>query len=50
MITISLGLATRVGAYGNDVTELIGLADNLLYKAKHTGRGRVCSGILAPAA
>jgi diguanylate cyclase (GGDEF)-like protein len=50
MITISVGLATRVASSGNDVNELIGLADNLLYKAKHTGRGRVCSGILGAAA
>lgn len=47
MITISVGLATRIVGTGTEVTDLIGLADNLLYKAKHTGRGRVCSGVLA---
>ncbi len=51
VITISLGLATRPGnAEGDgDVSSLIGLADSMLYKAKRTGRGRVCSGVL-PAA
>lgn len=49
VITISVGLATRANNTGSDATDLIGLADNLLYKAKHTGRGRVCSGVLAPA-
>jgi diguanylate cyclase (GGDEF)-like protein len=48
MITISVGLATRTVGTGTEVSDLIGLADNLLYKAKHTGRGRVCSGMLAP--
>ena len=50
VITISVGLATRINNTGSDATDLIGLADSLLYKAKHTGRGRVCSGVLAPAA
>ncbi len=45
VVTISLGLATRADDTAGDVQGLIGLADNLLYKAKHTGRGRVCSGI-----
>ncbi|NVO05904.1 MAG: diguanylate cyclase [Rhodoferax sp.] len=49
VVTISLGLATRVNNAEADVSTLIGLADNLLYKAKHTGRARVCSGVLAAA-
>jgi diguanylate cyclase (GGDEF)-like protein len=50
VVTISAGLATRVNNTGNDAADLIGLADNMLYKAKHTGRGRVCSGVLAATA
>lgn len=50
VITISVGLATRQGqGQGDapgDVADLIGLADSLLYQAKHTGRGKVCSGVL----
>lgn len=46
VITISVGLATRMGNAEGDVRSLISLADNLLYKAKHTGRARVCSGVL----
>jgi diguanylate cyclase (GGDEF)-like protein len=49
VITISVGLATRVGNSDDDVTSLIGLADKLLYQAKHTGRGQVCSGVLTGA-
>jgi diguanylate cyclase (GGDEF)-like protein len=47
MITISVGLATRVSNTDDDVSSLIGLADKLLYQAKHTGRGMVCSGVLS---
>jgi diguanylate cyclase (GGDEF)-like protein len=50
ILTISLGLATRVSNADTDVNGLIGLADSLLYQAKHTGRGRVCSGVLTPTA
>ncbi len=46
IVTISLGLATRVANTSSDVSELIGLADRLLYEAKHSGRARVCSGLL----
>jgi PleD family two-component response regulator len=31
-----------------DAQGLFGLADNLLYQAKHTGRGRVCGGVMVP--
>ena len=47
-ITISVGLATREPNTGGDVQSLVGLADELLYKAKHTGRARVCSAVMAP--
>jgi diguanylate cyclase (GGDEF)-like protein len=46
VVTISLGLATRDGNTDGDVPALIGLADKLLYQAKHTGRGRVCGEVL----
>lgn len=46
VITISVGLASRVGSTGGDVNSLIALADSMLYKAKRTGRGRVCSAVL----
>lgn len=46
VITISVGLATRPRQGGGDVSALIGLADSLLYQAKRSGRGRVCSGVL----
>ncbi|WP_342620356.1 diguanylate cyclase [Rhodoferax sp. GW822-FHT02A01] len=49
VITISVGLATRVGNAGNEATDLIGLADIMLYEAKHTGRARVCSSVLETA-
>jgi diguanylate cyclase (GGDEF)-like protein len=48
VITISVGIATREAGAVGDVQSLIGLADNLLYQAKHTGRGRVCGGVMAP--
>jgi len=48
-ITISLGLATREADVGGDVQALIGLADHMLYQAKNSGRGRVCSAIMTPA-
>ncbi|MDE2419308.1 MAG: diguanylate cyclase [Burkholderiales bacterium] len=47
VVTISLGVATREGNTDGDAPMLIGLADNQLYRAKHTGRGRVCGEILA---
>jgi diguanylate cyclase (GGDEF)-like protein len=46
VVTISLGLATRDGNTDGDAPALIGLADKLLYQAKHTGRGRVCGEVL----
>jgi diguanylate cyclase (GGDEF)-like protein len=46
VITISVGLATREGHADGDAPALLGLADSMLYKAKHSGRGRVCAEIL----
>jgi len=47
VVTISLGLASRINGSGSDVADLIGLADRLLYEAKHSGRARVCSSVLS---
>jgi diguanylate cyclase (GGDEF)-like protein len=47
VITISVGIATREAGAVGDLQDLIGLADSLLYQAKHTGRGRVCGGVMA---
>lgn len=49
IVTISLGLATKETGTVGEVQGLIGLADNLLYQAKHTGRGRACGGVMATA-
>jgi diguanylate cyclase (GGDEF)-like protein len=46
MITISVGLATRTVDSQGDAALLLGLADNQLYLAKQTGRGRVCGKVL----
>ncbi len=48
VITISLGLGTRMGSTHDSVEDLISLADKQLYLAKHSGRGRVCSAVLTP--
>ena len=47
-VTISVGLATKETSIGGEVQDLIGLADHLLYEAKHSGRGRVCGALLRP--
>lgn len=45
-VTISAGLATRTVDSSGDAAMLLGLADNQLYQAKQTGRGRVCGKVL----
>lgn len=40
-ITISIGAAV-IGDHGNDLVELLTAADLALYRAKETGRNRVC--------
>jgi diguanylate cyclase (GGDEF)-like protein len=50
VITISVGIATREQGAAGDAQGLIGLADSLLYEAKNSGRGKVCSGVMVPAA
>ena len=41
-VTISIGVATAP-QHGTDVKSLVGAADRALYRAKETGRNRVCS-------
>ena len=45
-VTVSLGVGTRTLYSAADALSLIRLADDQLYKAKETGRGRVCGAIL----
>jgi len=40
-VTISIGVA-ELGQHGRDLFELLAAADLALYRAKHTGRDRVC--------
>ena len=40
-ITVSVGVAV-IGEHGNDLVELLTAADLALYRAKETGRNRVC--------
>lgn len=50
VVTISLGVAVRSGFTLHHATELLATADEQLYHAKHTGRGRACGKLMgAPA-
>jgi diguanylate cyclase (GGDEF)-like protein len=49
VITVSVGVATRTVDSTEDAAALIGLADNQLYDAKQSGRGRVCGAQLGTA-
>ena len=46
VVTISLGVAVRSGLTPNQATELLATADEQLYHAKHTGRGRACGRLM----
>jgi diguanylate cyclase (GGDEF)-like protein len=40
-VTVSIGVAA-LGGHGRDLFELLSAADIALYRAKNTGRDRVC--------
>ena len=42
VVTVSLGVAATHGESALSVAELLETADQQLYRAKNTGRGRVC--------
>lgn len=42
VVTVSLGLASRTAQSANNPAAILGVADAQLYRAKSTGRGRVC--------
>ncbi len=46
LVTASFGLATRTEESVGDTQALVGLADQQLYTAKQSGRGRVCGATL----
>ena len=45
-VTVSIGVAV-LGSHGGDLGELLESADKALYRAKRTGRDRVCLANLA---
>jgi diguanylate cyclase (GGDEF)-like protein/PAS domain S-box-containing protein len=44
IVTISAGCATLVPRFGKHAPELVEMADQALYRAKHNGRNCVCNG------
>jgi diguanylate cyclase (GGDEF)-like protein/PAS domain S-box-containing protein len=50
LVTISIGCATSVPKSGEDAAALIQVADELLYRAKRSGRDQLCHSLVAPSA
>lgn len=48
VVTVSLGVASGTGLQG-DARDLLALADQQLYRAKHEGRARACGAVLTAA-
>jgi diguanylate cyclase (GGDEF)-like protein len=44
IVTISIGCATLVPAFGKHAPDLIAMSDQALYAAKHNGRDQMCLG------
>lgn len=42
VVSVSVGLGTRVSPHSGQATDLLALADAQLQRAKHSGRGQVC--------
>jgi diguanylate cyclase (GGDEF)-like protein len=49
VVSVSLGVASQGGQASGDAGALLAQADTQLYKAKSTGRGRVCGDVLKAA-
>ena len=49
VVSVSLGVASRGDQASGDAGALLAQADMQLYKAKSTGRGRVCGALMTPA-
>jgi diguanylate cyclase (GGDEF)-like protein len=45
-VTVSIGVSTSLPDRDDDPARLLALADAQLYRAKHSGRGRVCGAVL----
>ena len=46
VVTISRGVSSSIPCAGSDISELLELADSMLYRAKHAGRNRTMARLL----